>query len=452
MTRLLAALILVIAVGWWPSQAAAAKILKPAEAAAPAGCADDGHLGAPAGRPQFLGLLSDVRFRPPCAVAGVDYRVGPAATQVFKLPTDRGALPAGVTYNPKTHVVGCSGTNGAVIDGVDFATHGASIDIDGCNDLTIQNSRIRSFWTTPDIQPRGCSFPIQQENNSNNLTLRNVEVDGGGAAAVANCSKSPAGMGETINLKGTGFWHLDYVYIHDVDQHFINWGGPPKGVFTPSTPVLTHSVITGCGYEQGVHCNGMQWVGAITPASRIEWNFFYDPQPSVASGPIPVNFAKGSNQFTLAGGITQGSFRAGVHVTSPAWPGTATVTAVDQTTLVITVNKKSALDGRGAVESPDMYPIGLVLPIRYVNNGGQGLMRNGTISHNTMYGAGPVVGSGYMIGCGGEGPNLNDKTIISDNWYDPRGVKGAFLTSRGCTNLTASGNRRMDTGATVAPP
>ena len=197
----------------------------PATQASSASCADDGSRDAPAGKPQFAGVLPGGLHRSACAVAGVDYRVGPPAGIALKRPGDRGALPAGVLWDPTNHRIRCDGTSGKVIDGVDLATKGGTLYITGgCNNLTIQNSRIRAFWGTT-AMPGGCSFAILQDPDSSGITIRNTEVDGGGAKGSANCAGSPAGSGETIYLRGDGPKIFDHDYFHDADQHFLSFSG-----------------------------------------------------------------------------------------------------------------------------------------------------------------------------------------------------------------------------------
>jgi hypothetical protein len=425
-------------------------------AARSASCAEDGSTGAPTGKPQFAGLLAGLPHRSACAIAGVDYRVGPPANQVFKRPGDKGALPAGVQYDAVNHRIRCDGTNGKVIDGIDLATEGGSIYITaGCNNLTIQNSRLRAFWA-PHPTPGSCSFAIQQDNGNFGLTIRNTEIDGGGAKGSANCSPSPATTGETIYLRGEGPKILDYVYLHDVDQHFVSFSGPSQGNPTSSVS-LRHSVITRCGFSQGVHCNGAQWTGAVTTSTNVEWNLFYDPQPDSPLGPTPAIFGTGSkaNQVVVKfADTTQSSFRVGQSIVSDKLPpGTKVVATQDSggrpVTTTIILSRKALSGGQGSIDSPDAYPVGLTIPIKYANDGDRSVLRNAILSHNTFYGPGPIKGATYAIYCSG----TTGYFVAHDNWYSPADMAGLFnVAMANCSpgNRSGAGGMRTDTGA-VAP-
>lgn len=211
------------------------------------GCAGDGLIGAPFGTPQHPTLLASLAFRPPCAVALVDYRVGPPTNLPVKLITDAGVLPAGFTYDAPSHQVRCDGTDGLVLGSsayvVDMWTDGGSFNITGgCNNLTIKNLRIREFTAAT---AAGCGWAINQDKTNHGVTLINVEVDGNGVQGGINCGFTNSG-GEAVTLTGWGPKVLDYVWIHDVTQHNISLAGPGTAKAVTLSISGTVATVTAC--------------------------------------------------------------------------------------------------------------------------------------------------------------------------------------------------------------
>lgn len=456
-------LILCVALGLIWATPAAAVIPLGMHRTAGGACASDGHADAPSGTPQFAGLLAGVAFPPTCAVAGVGYRVGPPASQSWTKADAFSWPAANIGYNGTSHILSCNGSipAGTTIDGLDMWTDGGSVHIQGgCNGLTFTNSRFRGNWA---VYPTsgGCNVPFIMDSDSAGLTLRNVEIDGNGRTGLTNCDAAPGALGETVNMVGSGAFVFDHVYVHDGYQHLISWGG------NPATVSVKHSVLTGGGFGQGPHTNGNQWVGAVTTSSDYEWNLLYDPQPSIASETFTA-VCTAPNQVVLTVVAHQANFLVNQHLTGGCFAGTALITAVaddanggsagsppDHVTLTLAATVTTNASTTAA--SPDLYPggIGGGGMIRYVNNGGAGVMTNGIISHNVFYSAGPVRPSTYAIECGGDpapATTINDVLAVNDNHYLPAGVSGGFYTASGCTNVTGAGNTRMDTGATVAVP
>lgn len=104
----------------------------------------DGRLGAPAGTPQFAGLLDSYPFRPPWKVAGVDYKVG-IDRSVYPTNGDLRApgsfTPAGCSWSGNTLQIDGTGgiTSGVVVDGFDF-TGGGGVNIYHTRSPRVSNS------------------------------------------------------------------------------------------------------------------------------------------------------------------------------------------------------------------------------------------------------------------------------------------------------------------------
>ena len=153
---------------------------------------------------------------------------------------------------------------------------------------------------------------------------------------------------------------------------------------------------------------------------------------------------------------TQSSFREGQLITGDKIaPGTKVVATHDSggrpVTTTIILSQKGLETGEGVIDSPNAYPIGLTIPIKYANDGGQSVLRNAVISHNTFYGPGPIKGTTYAINCSiGLNPaNVNDGAVMEDNWFSPANAAGLFYPTAICSNRVGGGNRRMDSGALV---
>jgi hypothetical protein len=442
MTRLIAALLLLLAGGYWPSQAAAATILKPAEAT-PAACADDGHLGAPAGTPMYAARRATWAHPPPCQAPDVDYPVGPDARVKLASPAAPGALPAGAEYDAKNHRVRCDGTNGLVFKNLDFGlVGGGGFYLFACNNVVIRNVKIT--WNC-------ASMPINQAGSSSGVVIDKVWIDGGGTNGPVNCSGQ---AGELINLQGGGAKSVTYSRIINTNQHFITFNCTGS-----CTSVNRYNSFSRCGYEPGTHCNGVQWGGNFTSANT-DHNYYFNPQPDTPlATPLIATFDKGSREVVvnLPQGAAAGSFVIHQSVTGTALPGTLTIVEVAElggspAHTKLTLSGKATASGPGTINVLNAYPVGDTISVRYAAEG-KSTYANGTIIGNVFDGDGPIKGRTYAIHCSFDvGRGSNSSATIRDNYVNMAGTAGLLYPAGAgtCSGLVASGNRRLDTGALIA--
>jgi hypothetical protein len=437
MTRLLTALILAIAAGLWPPGAAMAAAPKPAEAAAPVDCADDGHAGAPAGTPMYAARRATWAHPPPCQVPDVDYPVGPDARVKLVSPAAPGALPAGAGYDPKNHRVRCDGANGLTLQNLDFGlVGGGGFYFYDCNNVTLRNIKIT--WNC-------LSRPIQQAASSRNIIIDRVWIDGGGTSGAANC---PSNSGEIVVLQGSGEKKITYTRVINSDQHGISFNCTGS-----CTVVDRYNSFSRFGFAQGDHDNATQWGGSFT-SSDISYNYYYNPQPDTPLiAPLPAVF-KGNQAVVTIPGANQSSFLPGQSVTSANLaPGTLIVASEDAggvpdvTTLLL--SKKAISNGAGKLQVLNAYPIGDLNSIRYVAETVTTLA-NGTVVGNVFDGDGPIKGRTNAIACASDrAPALNTGLSIMNNYLNPAGTLGGLVTRNQSCAVAGSGNRRLDTGGMI---
>ena len=129
--------------------------------------AGDGSAGAPAGTPQFAGILNGYAVRPPWEVAGVDYAVGITPGTVLKDPAT--IKMAGVTVDVANHQILVTGAN-VTLNGYDFSLDGGwAVDTQAAN-TTISNC---NFGIGSNH-----NFTIYGDTGSSNLTVVDCVIDG----------------------------------------------------------------------------------------------------------------------------------------------------------------------------------------------------------------------------------------------------------------------------------
>jgi hypothetical protein len=444
MTRFLTVLFLVIAVGCWPPGATtAATLIGAAPAAAAADCADDGHAGAPAGTPMYAARRAAWAHPPPCQVPDVDYPVGPDGRVKLVSPAAPGALPAGAEYDPKNHRIRCDGASGLTFKNLDFGlVGGGGFYIASCNNVVIRNVKIT--WNC-------ASMPINQAANASGIVIDKVWIDGGGTNGAVNCSGQ---AGELINLQGSGAKSVTYSRIINTDQHYITFNCTGS-----CTSVDRFNSFSRCGFEPGTHCNGVQWGGNFTSANT-DHNYYYNPQPdSPLATPLPASFARGSPEVvvTLPAGAAASSFLVHQSITGTRLGGTLTIVGVNElggspARSKLTLSGRATSTGEGTINVLNAYPIGDTIAVRYTAQRNS-VLTNGTIIGNVFDGDGPIKGRTYAIHCSTDPPPAsNTRAVIRDNYINMAGTAGLFYPAGAgnCAALTASGNKSLDTGATVA--
>jgi hypothetical protein len=444
MTRFLAILFLAIAaVCWHSGPSTAATLITAQPAAAAAGCADDGHAGAPAGKPMYAARRAAWAHPPPCLVPDVDYADGPDSTAVLVNPSTA-RLPAFLRWNAKEHRLDCGGGgNNIVIQNYDFSlVPGGSggILINGCDNVTISNVKIVLNCNDPAHVP----YPVRQLPNSTNIAITKVSVDAGGTRC----------QDETFYLNGAGTQSITYSKVTNALEHNITFACP-----STCTAIAKYNSFSGTGFAQGVHANGIQFLGQQYTSYDLSHNYWFNPQPSrplEASANLTIDTTKGSPMVTLhfAGAITQTSLLDGMTITSANLPaGTKLATHSTTNPQTIRLTQKATATASGASAAiPNAYPAGLASPIRVVAQG-TAPMLGGKINGNVFDGDGPIRPGTNAIACGG-GPGVEIKGgQVQGNYFNPAGYQAGFWTrDTHCLNLAGAGNKRLDTGATIPAP
>jgi hypothetical protein len=457
-TLVVAAAVLILPGSWeWPANAAPGR---PGDRTA-AACTGDGSAAAPAGVPQHPALFSDYGKRPPCKVAGVDYHVGLPDGIRLKDPSDaqwRGAL----SLDGARHILRCDGGSNVTVSGYDFSLHGGIGIYDAsCSNLTIENSKF-GVGTN-------CVVPINQSADASGIVVRKNLIDGGGY--VARCANDP--VGENVLLGGSGTKIVEYNWIRNAAQHFVTLSG------SGGQARMRFNLVERCGFFQGNHCNGLQFVGGSWIGPVVANNTFLSPQPDAQGGlhgRQTAHFVAGSTRATT--GSAEGlvtldhtyasSLASGMTITSPYLPpGTSIETVTNTggpccsgpqskpvvTSLVLT--RPATKTGRAPFDVPDAYPSGLVNPVQ-VDAQLNATIRNAKVSDNVVIAAaGPVKTVSYNISLDSDGTSINSGATMSNNYVDSGGAYGPFYPSdcRGserCYGAAISGNIDLRTGKEIA--
>lgn len=417
---------------------------------APGPCAGDGSSTAPAGAMiLFASYKAGIAHPPVCQTPDMDFGIGPRAGITLKDPT----LEA--SYDLGTNTLYC-GSN-VIYDGYDFRLHGGVKyrALSGCTNYGVSNSYF--------AKGTNCAGVLFQADSTDSHFFNN-DVDGGGVAANLACQAISVDNGEMIQALNQGVHDVHHNRIHDVDQHFITWGGT-------GTIDAVANAFERCGFEQGGHCNASQFSNFHGTAT-FRANLYLDPQPDVSytTGPVEVSFTFGSNQVTQTiATANQTSYRVGQHLTSSRTPGTAIICAAsstnpngDGTIPVVTTLTLDTTDtscthpanatssGSGAFTVLDMWPLGIVIPTRYQNDG-SAVLGDVSFIGNYYAGPGPIKGTTYNIYCSG----TTGSFTATGNYWDPQNAFDMFnLTGGGSCAAPhlGSGNIRTDTGATTPVP
>lgn len=178
---------------------------------------DDGSSVAKSGaaqHPHALDLSSgtnefgvSMTMRPSWNVAGVDYRVGPSSTQVYKaLGVD--ALPSNVSYNSTTKFVYVDPAASTVLDGWDLTGY-TILGSQGSGTLTITNNK----WVQTNTAQM--AFYVDNAVNSGLVEVAFNDLD---------CNKVNTGSGSIVHRKngGPSRTYVHHNYVKNAGSDFVN--------------------------------------------------------------------------------------------------------------------------------------------------------------------------------------------------------------------------------------
>ena len=204
----------------------------------------DGSNAAPAGTPQYPDLLNNNAYvkKPDWKVAGVHYRVGPPAGQVFKDPATA-ELPAGVVRNVSGKTLTISGANvtldGFKLDGWQILPNAAGFKL--INSKGIAN---RPFTNSGMIH---ASRPAAR-----NMVIEYCDLDGGSKLD----PKTP--LSAIVYTDGEGDFTVQYCHLKNSVSDLLDMGLNPA-YNGQQHPVLRYNVWEDVGCAPGAHGDTTQW-------------------------------------------------------------------------------------------------------------------------------------------------------------------------------------------------
>lgn len=222
----------------------------------------DGCAAAKVALPQYPNQLKTYSFRPAWNVAGVDYGVGPADTQVFTDITV--SRPACTSYNSGTHTLSITANN-CTINGYDFrGGGGVSLSGGSFTGAIITNN----IFGGPNYQALGTA-PI--DLRAGPATISYNIIDGGSIGGAEN-------QAALIYIGGGAGTLITVTY---------NWfKNPANQIFDPSVGVsIAYSfnlIDNFARIETSGHQNYLQWISGTVNAVTVSYNF--SRQTAVASG------------------------------------------------------------------------------------------------------------------------------------------------------------------------
>ena len=214
----------------------------------------DGSANASPGSPQAANLLNGYAARPPWMVAGVDYAVGVPSGEALKSPltltTATGAIN-GVSLDTVNHLVRVDGSN-VTLDGYDFTGWDVYVT-GGAQNVTIKNSYF-------------LHATVLADTTTSNISVLHCTLDGTGATDPSS---------SLITLNGVGSHTVQYCWLENSPQHFLELGG------AGGTVNYSFNFVENGGTANGQHLNFIQFGGDNYTNPIISYNTMYQTfQPS----------------------------------------------------------------------------------------------------------------------------------------------------------------------------
>lgn len=445
---------------------------------------DGGLSGAPAGTPQFPGLLSGYSSRPAWNVAGVDYAVGlksncsvgTSTSQILNTGTQSnpingqkvtlrtangGTLPTGVSLNTAYFVVNASGGTYQV----SLTSGGSPITLGGSPNLVVV---LRVPVAGTNCMPPGVSYPSGQVNNSPPGNF--VTINPNGASDATNGSQASSG---TITIDSYDFSFDNGISIElDGSSGVINvtncyWrvGSNLQGAAISSGVLATVCNWSYCEVDGG----GLALVGQsflnlghlwyLPPGGTFKYCWVHHPIHPIIASP----FATYTWEFCLVNNMNYGPQAAHNDGIFPA-VGTSQSGSTQQFSTWYNPAGVVGLNGANGYPGCADTSIGIFLQPQ------SGVVFDSfTIDSNVVIGIGQT---GHMEPTGaatgaamGEVFDIEPKagaTIsnlrITNNWIDSSGINAShfiIVDSNGAgtvTGATISNNRSLNNnGATIVP-
>jgi hypothetical protein len=226
------------------------------------GCSDDGAGGAPTGTTiAYPHLLDGYMVRSPCKVAGVDYPVGVTAGKTLASPTTLTSNPAITVSNG---VVRCTGAASVTMDSIDFTGYTIYNGSDGCQQVTITNSK----FACPSSWNASAPFAFINDQLPGSFTLKYDELYGDG------CGTWPNDLSDPVSLSDVVF---QYNLMRHMPERHVSAGGPGNIDYRYN---LIDQPLT----QAGAHENYLQFGGGAAGNVVVQFNTTYNDNVNGAEG------------------------------------------------------------------------------------------------------------------------------------------------------------------------
>lgn len=237
-------------------------------------CADDGSAGAPTGAAQYPHLLDGYKVRSPCKVAGVDYRVGINSGKTLSSPT---TLTVNSAITVSNNQVRCTGAKSVVMDSIDFTGYTIYNGSDGCQNVTITNSK----FACPNSWSTSSPYAFIADQLPGSFTIEYDEFYGD------NCGSWPNNLSDPVSVSNVVF---QYNLMQHMPERHVSGGGPGDVDYR-------YNLIDQDATQPGAHENYLQFGGGSVGNVVVRYNTTYNKDDA--------NGAEGFQFYTNGAGSFQ---------------------------------------------------------------------------------------------------------------------------------------------------
>jgi hypothetical protein len=225
-------------------------------------CESDGFAAAPAGTSQYPHLLDGYMSRSPCKVAGVDYRVGINTGKTLASPT---TLTSNSAITVSNGTVRCVGAASVTVDAIDFTGYTLYNGSDGCQNITITNSK----FACPATWSASSPYAFMADQLPGSWVVKYNEFYGD------NCGTFPNDLSDPVSLSNVVF---QYNLMQHMPERHVSAGGPGNVDYRYN---LIDSDVT----EPGAHENYLQFGSGAAGKVVVQFNTTYNVNdPNGAEG------------------------------------------------------------------------------------------------------------------------------------------------------------------------
>jgi hypothetical protein len=198
-------------------------------------------------------LLDGYMSRSPCKVAGVDYRVGINTGKTLASPT---TLTSNSAITVSNGTVRCVGAASVTMDAIDFTGYTVYNGSDGCQNITITNSKFAcpSSWGT------SSPFAFMSDQLPGSWVVKYDEFYGDG------CGTWPNDLSDPVSLSNVVF---QYNRMQHMPERHVSSGGPGNVDYR-------YNLIDEDVTQPGAHENYLQFGGGAAGNVVVRFNTTYN--------------------------------------------------------------------------------------------------------------------------------------------------------------------------------